>query len=77
MSIYKQIYDKYTTKPFRKRCTCGRVVVYGAVDSSGKRHGHCKVCRLEWHYTWDGRIYSHPMHNGKSGHSNHNIQKGG
>jgi formate dehydrogenase maturation protein FdhE len=37
---------------------CGNKVVMGARDGSGKRHGHCTFCHLEWHIV-DNKLYSH------------------
>lgn len=33
----------------------------GDFDKSGKRHGHCHFCGIEYHYHEDTGIYSHPL----------------
>jgi hypothetical protein len=44
----------------------------GLDDMSGKRHAHCKGCRLEWHLTAEGRKYSHPYKT-KKDHKKENV----
>lgn len=41
------------------KCTCNREIKLGKVDGSGKQHGHCISCELEWHVTLEGKKYSH------------------
>jgi hypothetical protein len=41
------------------RCKCGKSILVGKEDGSGKRHGHCDNCQLEWHITSYGECYSH------------------
>lgn len=55
----------YKTRWKKFRCECGKKMLIGnpaanVMDKSGKAHTHCKDCKLEWHYTADGRLYSHP-----------------
>lgn len=38
---------------------CKGVIILGPVDGSGKRHGHCKKCKLEYHMLSNGYIYNH------------------
>ena len=34
--------------------------IFASSERGLKSHAHCRKCQLEWHLTWDGKLYSHP-----------------
>lgn len=53
-------------KKFKKQlymiCQCGQTLLYSGIkDQSGKKHAHCRKCRLEWHLDKEGHWYNHKM----------------
>lgn len=46
-------------------CLCKRKLkilkpLFNRSEKGLKSHAHCQPCKLEWHLTFDGRVYSHP-----------------
>jgi hypothetical protein len=44
------------------RCKCGKriSIIRPQYQGWAKGHAHCPTCNLEWHLTWEGKVYAHP-----------------
>lgn len=47
------------------QCQCGKTLSilkpeFTKACHGMKSHTHCSTCKLEWHLTYDGKVYSHP-----------------